>query len=63
MASRDFELYAGNVPACAAFIGNGASGTPGGYSLHTDDYDLNDEILPIGIGYYVNLVRGMLHTP
>lgn len=60
MGSEDFGLYAHHVPANFSFIGNGATGETGGTPLHSHDYNFNDEILPVGVRYYVALVRDQL---
>ena len=62
MGSEDFGLYANHVPANFTFIGSGPIGDralDSGFSapLHSHGYDFNDAILPIGVQYYVNLVR------
>jgi amidohydrolase len=54
-ASEDFGAFLRAVPGCFALLGNG-----GGPSLHSPDYDFNDEILEVGVRYYVNLVRAAL---
>ena len=55
MASEDFSYFLNEVPGCYVFLGNG----PGAVS-HRSDYDFNDDILPVGIAYWVNLVEGEL---
>ncbi|MFF0379710.1 amidohydrolase [Actinoplanes missouriensis] len=57
-ASEDFGAFLRVVPGCFALIGNG-----GGASLHSPDYDFDDDALDTGVGYYVNLVRTVLETP
>lgn len=56
-ASEDFGLYAEHVPANFSFIGNGATGSPGGVPLHSHDYDFNDDVLATGVRYYQRVVR------
>jgi hippurate hydrolase len=34
----------------------GSGGTP----LHSRDYDFNDDVLGVGVGFYVNLVHQVL---
>jgi metal-dependent amidase/aminoacylase/carboxypeptidase family protein len=41
-----------------AWIGTGTAGP--GEGLHGDRYDFNDEIVPIGLRYWVNLARQVL---
>ena len=57
MPSEDFGVFARHVPACFAFIGNGATPGEGGTPLHSRDYDFNDDILTAGVTYYAQLVR------
>lgn len=57
MASEDFGVYAGHIPANFTLIGNGVIGDRGGIPLHSHDYDFNDAILPIGVRYYRNLIQ------
>ena len=45
------------------FIGNGAGEAPDGRGVcmvHNPRYDFNDEILPIGATYWVELVKELL---
>lgn len=60
MASEDFGVLAEHVPACLAFLGNGTSPGAGGTPLHSHDYVFNDEILPAGVAFYVEVVRDRL---
>jgi metal-dependent amidase/aminoacylase/carboxypeptidase family protein len=60
LASEDFGAFGRALPACFALLGNGTEpGTP----LHSRDYDFNDEVLGIGISYYVELARALLPGP
>ena len=45
-------------PGCYAFIGNGPG--EGGCLLHSPNFDFNDEIIPIGASYWVQLVHDLL---
>ncbi|WP_231443250.1 amidohydrolase [Brevibacterium zhoupengii] len=60
MASEDFGVYAGHVPANFTLIGNGVDGATGGLPLHSHDYDFNNAVLPVGVRYYCGLVREIL---
>lgn len=60
MASEDFGLYAHHVPANFTLIGNGADGSSGGVPLHSHDYDFNDDVLSVGVRYYLALVAQTL---
>ncbi|WP_022923710.1 amidohydrolase [Serinicoccus marinus] len=57
MPSEDFGILARHVPACFALLGNGTEPGRGGTPLHSADYDLNDDILPSGVAFYVHAVR------
>ncbi len=58
MAAEDFAYMLLVKPGCYVWLGNGP-GT-GGCSLHNPHYDFNDEILPLGISYWVKLVETAL---
>ena len=58
MAAEDFAYMLQVKPGCCVRLGNGP-GT-GGCSLHNPHYDFNDEILPLGISYWVKLVETVL---
>jgi hippurate hydrolase len=60
MASEDFGVYAQQVPACFAFLGNGMTADHGGTPLHSHDYRFNDDILAAGVAFYVHLIRDEL---
>ena len=60
---EDFALMLRARPGAFMFIGNGRQGERGGAALHTPHYDFNDEIIPLGVGYWVNLVRQELGSP
>ena len=57
--SEDFAHFSAAVPGCFLLLGNGESGSHG-QPLHSDDYDFNDALLPIGAGLWANLVRQRL---
>lgn len=60
MASEDFGVFARAVPACFTLIGNGSEPGAGGTPLHSRDYEFNDDVLHVGVDYYVALVRRLL---
>lgn len=60
LGSEDFGVFAREVPGCFAFIGNGTEPGRGGTPLHSSNYDFNDEILDLGVQFYVTLVRSIL---
>jgi metal-dependent amidase/aminoacylase/carboxypeptidase family protein len=53
--SEDFGYMLEEKPGCYIFIGNGSS--DGGCLLHNPHYDFNDDIIPIGASYWVELVE------
>lgn len=60
LASEDFGVFARALPACFVLLGNGTAPEAGGTPLHSRDYDFNDDILDVGIAFYVELVRSIL---
>ena len=58
-ASEDFARMLQVKPGCYILIGNGLDGHCGA-TLHNPNYDLNDEILPVGADYWVALVESQL---
>lgn len=60
MPSEDFGVFAEHVPACFALLGNGVHDGRGGTPLHSSGYDVNDDILPAGVAFYVEVVRAEL---
>lgn len=59
MGAEDFGWLLERCPGAYGMIGNGTHG-PQGRSLHSPKYDFNDTIIPIGVRYWVNLVRDLL---
>ena len=57
--SEDFAHFSAAVPGCFLLLGNGEEG-PHGQPLHSDDYDFNDALLPIGAGLWAALARNCL---
>ena len=55
MGAEDFSFMLEARPGAFIFLGNGDSAT-----LHHPGYDFNDEALPYGIGYWVELVETAL---
>ena len=60
LASEDFGVFARALPACFTLLGNGTEAGAGGTPLHSRDYEVNDEVLQVGVDYYVALVRNLL---
>ncbi|MFT4198063.1 MAG: M20/M25/M40 family metallo-hydrolase [Pseudoxanthomonas sp.] len=58
MASEDFAFMLQAVPD--AYIGMGAGRGPDTPHVHNPHYDFNDEALPLGAAYWVDLVRQQL---
>lgn len=59
MGAEDFGWMLAACPGAYATLGNGTDGAHG-RALHNPGYDFNDEIIPVGVRYWVNLVRGLL---
>jgi hippurate hydrolase len=55
MGSEDFSSMLARRPGCYAWLGNGPE--TDGHGLHSPRYDFNDEILPIGVAYWVRLAQ------
>ena len=58
MGAEDFAYMLREKPGCYVWLGNGP-GT-GGCTLHNPHYDFNDELLTLGVSYWVHLVRRFL---
>jgi amidohydrolase len=54
--SEDFARFLQQAPGCFAFIGNGEHSKP----LHNPEYDFNDDALPHGTNFFVQIVRDRL---
>jgi amidohydrolase len=69
MGSEDFAFMLLEKPGCYVFIGNGdgdhrlAGHGLGPCNLHNPSYDFNDELLPIGASYWVQLAEKFLASP
>ncbi|MBT1516861.1 amidohydrolase [Bradyrhizobium sp. SRL28] len=55
MGSEDFAFMLEARPGAFIFLGNGSSA-----ALHNSLYDFNDDAIPYGVGYWVNLVETAL---
>ncbi|VFR18208.1 Catalyzes the cleavage of p-aminobenzoyl-glutamate to p-aminobenzoate and glutamate, subunit A [plant metagenome] len=66
MGAEDFAFMLRAVPGCYVWVGNGDGGHResghglGPCMLHNGSYDFNDDILPLGASYWVNLARKRL---
>ncbi|MGN7611076.1 M20 aminoacylase family protein [Magnetococcales bacterium HHB-1] len=56
MASEDFAFFLREKPGSYIFIGAGLDSP----RLHQPDYDFNDEIIPLGLRYWIALVEKCL---
>jgi hippurate hydrolase len=54
--SEDFARFLAQAPGCFAFIGNGEDSKP----LHNPGYDFNDDALPHGTAFLVQIARDRL---
>ena len=59
MGSEDFAYMLQHKPGNYIMVGNG-EGEFGGCMVHNPHYDFNDDILPIGATYWVELTRELL---
>lgn len=53
MGGEDFAYMLQARPGAYVFLGNGPSS-----ELHSDTYNFNDEIIPVGVSFFVKLVEG-----
>jgi len=58
MASEDFSCLLEQRPGCYVWLGSGPA--IAGRALHSPRYDFNDEILPVGVAYWVMLTQTLL---
>lgn len=65
MAAEDFAYMLQVKPGCYVWLGNGQPGSTGhgGCALHNPHYDFNDDILQLGVAYWVRLVELALPAP
>jgi len=73
MPSEDFAFMLQARPGAYAFIGNGSGEGEGDHRspghgagpcmLHNPSYDFNDALLPLGVTYWVELVKEWLGAP
>jgi hippurate hydrolase len=54
--SEDFSFMLEARPGSFVMIGNGLE-EDGFHHVHTPGYDFNDAIIPLGVAYWVQLVR------
>lgn len=69
MGAEDFAFMLQEKPGCYVWIGNGqgqhrsAGHGSGPCMLHNGSYDFNDELIPLGATYWVELAHEWLNTP
>jgi metal-dependent amidase/aminoacylase/carboxypeptidase family protein len=61
-AGEDFAFMLEARPGAFIFLGNGTAADGSFHSIHTPQYDFNDEVIPIGVGYWVSLVQQQLNS-
>jgi len=54
---EDFCYMLEAKPGAFIFIGNGFGADGKAHGLHTPKFDFNDEVIPLGAAYWVELVR------
>ena len=57
--SEDFSHFSNAVPGCFFLLGNGTDGA-NNKPLHSNDYDFNDALLPIGSDFWAGLAKNRL---
>ena len=55
MGGEDFSYLLNNKPGSYLYIGQGDENHKA--HLHTTKYDFNDDLLPIGVNFWVELVK------
>jgi len=60
MGSEDFSFMLAARPGGFIMIGNGVATDGKTHHVHTPGYDFNDEIIPLGVAYWVQLVAAEL---
>ncbi|MDO6388299.1 M20 aminoacylase family protein [Uliginosibacterium sp. 31-12] len=58
MGAEDFSCFLEHRPGCYVWLGNGPG--EGGCTLHNPHYDFNDDNLPLGASYWVQLAHHLL---
>ncbi|WP_456392254.1 amidohydrolase, partial [Nitratifractor sp.] len=57
MGSEDFSFYLQQVPGAYVWLGSKEDPDAETIPLHSSRYDFNDDLIPIGVCYWVALVR------
>ena len=58
MGGEDFSFMLEQCPGAYIWLGNGGEGHT--HSLHSPNYDFNDQVLPIGSNFWIKLVQHIL---
>ncbi|KAG9408931.1 hypothetical protein AC1031_020837 [Aphanomyces cochlioides] len=58
---EDFSFFLQERPGCFFFIGTKDENDPQNRFCHSDGFDFNDRILPLGIRMYVEIVHHRLN--
>ncbi|MEM6680880.1 MAG: amidohydrolase [Pseudomonadota bacterium] len=58
LGAEDFSFFLNERPGCWTMIGQGVGDAPA--KLHTPEYDFNDDIIPIGVRYWLTLIDHLL---
>jgi len=57
MGSEDFSFYLREVPGCYVWLGSKSDPEAPTVPLHSSHYDFNDDLIPIGVCYWTELIR------
>lgn len=57
-ASEDFSYYLKNKPGCYFFLGSGKTMSDG--YLHTENFNFNDNLIPLAADFYLKIVEDRL---
>lgn len=58
MASEDFAYMLQAVPGCYFWLGSAKPGNT--FGLHSPSFDFNDDLLPLGVSFWISLVQHCL---
>ncbi|ETV91981.1 hypothetical protein, variant [Aphanomyces invadans] len=56
-ASEDFAYYLQTIPGCFYFVGTNDTAQSQNRSVHSDTYDFNDDILPVAVRMFVEVLQ------
>ena len=62
MASEDFSYMLQARPGCYVWLGIDPGENKNVFSLHSSNYDFNDDVLPTGAAYWATLVENELQN-